>query len=264
MHPILERELQKLGLTEKETRVYLAALELGPQPVQDIARKAGVNRATTYVMIESLTQKGLMTSFERGKKRLFNPEHPDRLLSMIRVRERELQEQEREFSQFLPQLRAISSSSGERPRVRFFEGPEGLRAIREEILATEASEMWAAIEFKELPHVLSPAENDEFERRLAERGVRQYVLCTGTIAPDAVQKHMERYPNFSLRSVPVDRFPFTGEVTVFGNKIFAFSHRGKLIGAVIESEEIAKMLRSVFQLAWEGSQHVGATEPAKK
>ena len=250
MTPIIERELEKLGLSEKEAKVYLAALELGPQPVQDIARKAAVNRATTYVMIEALTKRGLMTSFERGKKRLFNAEAPDRLLSLIRVRERELQEQEREFMQILPQLRAVLAASGERPRVRFFEGAEGLRAIREEILATDAQEMRIAIEFKNISSVLSPEENAEHDRRLAEKGIRGRLLYTG---PHAIETLRREYPHFEFRSVSSDRFPISGELTVFGNKIFVFTERGKLIGVVIEGEELTKTLRAVFDLAWAGA-----------
>lgn len=250
MNPTLERELEKLGLSDKEAKVYLAALELGPHSVQDIARKAGVNRATTYVMIEGLTQRGLMTSFERGKKRLFSAEPPDRLLSIVRVKEQELREREREFSQVLPELRAILAASGERPRVRFFEGPEGLRAIREEILAADAKEMWTALDATGTTQVLNPQENAEFDRRLREKGIHGCQLYVGTRAAEELQR---AHPHWQFRSVSAERCPIAGEITVFGKKIFAFTIRGKLIGAVIESEELASTLRSVFKLAWDGA-----------
>ncbi len=38
----IELELRKLGLTEKEVRVYLAGLELGPSSVQNIAKRAEI------------------------------------------------------------------------------------------------------------------------------------------------------------------------------------------------------------------------------
>jgi len=40
----IELELRKLGLTEKEVRVYLVGLELGPVSVQDIAKVAQIAR----------------------------------------------------------------------------------------------------------------------------------------------------------------------------------------------------------------------------
>ncbi|MFH1098312.1 MAG: helix-turn-helix domain-containing protein [Candidatus Uhrbacteria bacterium] len=248
MNPILERELQKLDLSEKEAQVYLAALELGPQPVQDIARKASVNRATTYVMIESLIKRGLMSSHDRGKKRVFAVEPPDKLLSTIRVQEQALREREREFLQVLPQLRAILATSGERPGVRFYESAEGIRAIREEIVATDANELWAAVDCKPGANQLSTPEHDEYDRRISEKGVKQFVLYTGQVAPEEIREH----PNWKFRRIDEQRFPLQGEVTVFGNKIFAFTYAGKLVGAVIESAELAATLRSIFKLAWEG------------
>ena len=62
------QELTNLGLKDKEASVYLSCLELGPSPVQPIARKAKVVRATTYVILESLMNMGLVTKFKEGKK----------------------------------------------------------------------------------------------------------------------------------------------------------------------------------------------------
>ena len=59
------QDLQQIGLTEKEAKVYLAALELGEKAVQVIAQKAGVNRATTYFILESLIEKGLQRAINK-------------------------------------------------------------------------------------------------------------------------------------------------------------------------------------------------------
>ncbi|MBI2590251.1 TrmB family transcriptional regulator, partial [Candidatus Berkelbacteria bacterium] len=51
------RELEELGFSENEARIYAANLELGPSTVADIARKAGVNRTTGYNILEVLVAK---------------------------------------------------------------------------------------------------------------------------------------------------------------------------------------------------------------
>jgi len=79
----LEKDLQQIGLSEKEAKVYLASLELGPSTAQTIAAKATVNRPTTYVMIESLIKRGLMSSFQKGKKRFFVAGKPTQLLYLL-------------------------------------------------------------------------------------------------------------------------------------------------------------------------------------
>ncbi|MEK9131020.1 MAG: helix-turn-helix domain-containing protein, partial [Patescibacteria group bacterium] len=125
----LSRELMHLGLSEKEAAVYLAALQLGPVPVQDIAKLSKVNRATTYVMIESLKKRGLIGSTQKDKKHIFIAEAPDRLMSLIRLQKKELEEQETEMTKLLPKLNAVFNRSGEKPDVRYFEGLEGLESL---------------------------------------------------------------------------------------------------------------------------------------
>lgn len=127
-------KLQTLGLAEKEAKVYLSSLELGQATVQTIASKAGVNRATTYVIIESLTAKGLVASFEQGKKRYFATTHPSQLLRLIHQRELEINQLKTVLEKdLLPSLLAIHNIAGDKPKVKFFEGKEGIEAMHNEL-----------------------------------------------------------------------------------------------------------------------------------
>ena len=128
----LEFKLKELGLAEKEAKVFLASLELGSSAVQEIAKKAEINRATTYVIIEKLMKKGLMSSVEKGKKTFFQTEDPKRLLKLLEEQEESLKRKEEEFKKYLPELETLFNIAEEKPKVRFFEGKEGLIAIRED------------------------------------------------------------------------------------------------------------------------------------
>ena len=50
----IEKTLEQLGLTSKESRVYLTLLELGPTAIRNIAERAGINRGTTYESLKKL------------------------------------------------------------------------------------------------------------------------------------------------------------------------------------------------------------------
>jgi sugar-specific transcriptional regulator TrmB len=67
----IELELIKLGLTEKEVRVYLVDLELGSKPVKKITKMAKITRPTTYEIIKKLKEKGLFAKPSRIKKTIF-------------------------------------------------------------------------------------------------------------------------------------------------------------------------------------------------
>ena len=125
----LIRQLSHIGLSDKEAAVYIASLEIGPSVVQDIAKKAGVNRATTYVMIEMLAGRGLVSTFVKGKKRFFAAESPDRLASLLRLQKREIEEREKDIENVIPILNAMFNAEGVRPQVRYLEGRDGILSV---------------------------------------------------------------------------------------------------------------------------------------
>lgn len=53
--------LQKIGLQQKESAVYLALLELGTADVSGIAKKAGIKRPTCYLVLDDLKNRGLVS-----------------------------------------------------------------------------------------------------------------------------------------------------------------------------------------------------------
>lgn len=50
----MKEQLEKLGFSPKEADVYLALLELGTAVVSDVAKKANINRSTTYILLDAL------------------------------------------------------------------------------------------------------------------------------------------------------------------------------------------------------------------
>jgi hypothetical protein len=58
--------LISLGLSSKESSLYLALLELGTADVADIARKAGVKRSTAYLLLDGIHEALLRYRKERG------------------------------------------------------------------------------------------------------------------------------------------------------------------------------------------------------
>ena len=101
---LIELELRKLGLTEKEVRIYLAGLELGPTSVQNIAAEARLTRPTTYEIIKKLEQKGLFAETGRKGKRYFTAQSPENILGILRTQKREIEEKEREFIRIISVL----------------------------------------------------------------------------------------------------------------------------------------------------------------
>lgn len=125
--PPIELELRKLGLTEKEVGIYLAGLELGPNSVQNIAQKTGLTRPTTYEIIKKLEEKKLFIEVKKKKKRFFTAQSPERILGILRLQKREIEEKEREFIRIIAALETRYSKEG----VQIFKGKEGFKILEE-------------------------------------------------------------------------------------------------------------------------------------
>jgi len=143
---MINLELRKLGLKEKEVNVYLAALELGFSSVQNIAKKAAISRPTAYEIIKELTGKGLMKEVKKqgttqGERTFFAAESPDNLLGLLRVQKREIEEKEREFVRIISALRAKYNIAGQ-SEIRSFEGKNEIKVLLDDFSQSQTANIY--------------------------------------------------------------------------------------------------------------------------
>lgn len=137
---IFSLELRKLGLKEKEVDVYLSGLELGATTILEIAKKAKTARPTTYEILEILKGKGLFVETKQEKKRYFIAQSPEKILGILRLQKRELEEKEREFIRIIAALDSKYSSKN-RKDIQIFKGEEGLDVLEEQLLFTSSFDL---------------------------------------------------------------------------------------------------------------------------
>src|SRR6266702_4120523 len=141
---MLEQELIAIGLNEKEAKVYLSALELGQSTVQQIAQKAAVNRATAYFIIDALMQRGLVSSFYKGKKQYFIASDPERLIEILEQKKENIEKKKENLKKLLPQLQSLNNKQGDKPLVRYYEGKEGIASMVDEVLKASTGTVYMA------------------------------------------------------------------------------------------------------------------------
>lgn len=240
--------LKKIGLSENEAKVYLALLGLGSSTAQQIAQKAELKRPTTYVQLETLMRRGLIASFEKGVKTFFRAEDPEHLKQVLEKEKEEQKERASTLENILPELGNLYLSAGERPRVRFFEGVEGLKTIQDEFLKSRAKKIKSVVNVDDVVEIF-PTHPEKYAPRRVQKGIESKLIYTsknGDILKES-DAQMLRESKF----IPPEKFPFSGDLAIYLNNVAMSVHRKKPFGVVIESEEIAKSLESVFDLLWE-------------
>lgn len=253
MSDYLETALQKLGLTTKETKVYLAALELGPSPVQNIAQRAGVPRATTYLVLGDLRTKGLITTFTKGKKAFFAAASPEQLNELLSGRAEALREQERTLTRIVPELLARGQFTGtSRPVVHFYEGARAIRGLIRENLRRGPKEILSIFSTDDADRLLqragiTPADTAARRKRAGIQRRAIYTWHTAPPSPGRVQK--------TARYIPFKSFPITTDITVIGNRVVLFPYDEPVRGVAIEDASIASGMRVLFDALWSHLEH---------
>ena len=238
----LTNELEKLNLNQKEAELYLAALELGESNIQQVAKKSGIKRTTAYDIIESLKNKGLISKLIRGKKTIFSATNPHNL-------EEILEQQKHTLKRILPELLTVANALDSKPKIRFFEGQNGITDVYEDTLLYPDQELLAWVTDEALSQFNISFLNEYYLSRRVEKKI-----WTRTIAPDV--EAMRGYKEIDEKSLRKTRlseasiFPIRVEINLYGKNKIGIMSFGEHFGMIIESEKIFETLKSIFEMNW--------------
>lgn len=238
--------LQSVGLDAKQSQLYIAGLQLGTAPASDYAKATGLNRITSYNMLEELVHRGYFTSVRKVRAKWYAPVAPEYVALEARKNAEALE-------RVLPELRSLQGAKYRKPRVRFFEGWEGVRHVYEDSLNAESE----LLNFANSAVVRQfwPKYDSEYVDERVKRGIR----LRGISPDDATGRHVhgeDREKFREIRLVPARDFDFRNEINIYDHKVaicsFDSGLRGDrdMFGVIIESKEVAETQRQIFEMAW--------------
>jgi HTH-type transcriptional regulator, sugar sensing transcriptional regulator len=253
-------ELKEFGLSDKEAKVYLALLELEVATVNEVAKAAEVNRSSTYVVLEGLRKRGLVSVSAGNDPQKYVVAPPDKLLRLAEQRAREQEGIRKRIDEILPDLKSLYKGTKQKPAVRIFEGSEGVMTHMEESLKMKEKLMriYASgraphdfyLEF--LPKYFAAKQ----KAGIVSRGIHPNEQSSWEIA-----KHQPK----TDESVFVDpnRYKFVADFVIYDDTVAYISHQGEH-AITIESPEIAEAMKSAFDLAFEGAKNAQRSGSLKR
>jgi len=233
--------LEKIGLEEKESKVYLALLELGTADVSDIAKKAGIKRPTCYLVLDDLKNKGLVSQVP-AKVNLFTAESPEKLQGEM-YKKMEL------YKRFLPNMLALFNAKKEKPKVQLFEGKEGIKLIYEKIY--KANEVWFFGTTKEAQKY-DPEGLNEFIQRTGRESVVVRDLLTQNPEDLEYANKVKSGKNYQTRFIKSGH-NFLSDNAGFGDNIVFFSFHPQIFAVMITSREISLAIKTLFEFSWQAA-----------
>lgn len=244
MNNNLAFSLKKIGLTDKEVIIYLVLLENGPLSVRELAKISDINRGTSYDVLKSLINKGLVSYFDKTNKRQFNAEDPSRLKEFYHSQVADLEKMNTQLDIIVSQLQARQQLP-HKPVTRFFEGDKGIKSILLDLLET----------MKNAPHknyyVYSSANirnylyksfrNFTFER--IRNGLFVKVIAIGK-GGGSQQLSQRKWLEKSKPGTPTYKI-------IYHNKLALISLMNKkLVGTIIEDPNLYETEKYIFEFLW--------------
>lgn len=239
---------KELNISEKEARVYLANLGLGPSTVQKIAKKAGLPRSSTYLLTEELKEKGLISQTKVGKKTIFTPSPPAKLIQLAEEQKEKGEKAIKELSRLLPQLKALHQKTPTKPSVCFYEGFEGIKTIFEETLEANQILVLCSGYQEPMDQKLFQYLGSYFHQVLAGK-IPTFEIIGGSPDAQDYQKKCSSSIN-KIKLVSHAKGCAHIDKMIFGTKVAIVSFP-YLNGVIIENKAIADYEKVLFGKLWE-------------
>jgi len=239
---IKEKQLELLGLNDKEARLYMSALELGTFSILEVALKSGLKRPTCYVLIEELTRRGLVSMVLTEKKKLYKTESPT---TFIRQAKNNLKYAE----QIVPSLLFVASEDKEKPKMKYYFSQKGIQNMYDELLTTRSKIMYyVGANESRIGAVGEDFLKNWVKRRLAKKIKVKAIRMKENQPLDHLLSESDNLMR-EIRQAPAGIF-IPDTLCVIGNKVAVVFTQKNNFGFIIDSPEFSRTILSLFKVLW--------------
>ena len=236
-----EEVLSTYGLSDKETKVYLALLPLGSVNLQEIARKIELPRTTIYNTLSYLSQKGLVSYIVKEGIHYYEASEPEKIID-------NLDEKRKLIDSVLPELKAIKKDVLKTSDVRIYQGFKGVFAVLSEVFRTK----------EDVDYFGSYTLSKQILAHLPEhfRAIRMEKRISSRIVID--KYHEDIFMDREYKKITKIRFnnslkDFPCMIFIYGKSVALYTVKKELIAITIQNEQVADAMKMVFELYWASS-----------
>ena len=232
----------QLGLSKKESKIFLELISLGASPVSTWAKNSGINRSSMYVILEKFLSKGLVTTFIHKGILHVQAISMAEIPALLFDKEVEVRNKRELFISKLPDLQKLEKTHNIKPKVRFYEGKSRVELMYEEVIKEKS--------FKAFFHPgRVKASMPEYFNKIPEAlkasgGTAQELL----IICDEAEEYMSLYQSkkHQIALLP-QKIAFSSDTIITKQKIYLVGYSASdVVGTEIWNQELAETQSILF------------------
>jgi HTH-type transcriptional regulator, sugar sensing transcriptional regulator len=235
------KELEQLGFTVNEAKTYLHLIKLGPSLAGTIAKKANLDRSSTYNALNSLVNKGIISTAHENKRTTYIPSDPKKIIDYFK-------EKEEIAKRFLPSLKEQFQFQEGKKKIQLFQGRQGIKTVFQDILDScdkdkECLVLGSEGQFKKAFPYYAPV----YRKKKEEKKFKTKMLIREGREKTGRGKYTQyrRVPN-ELAS-PVS-------MSIYDHKLALFIWDDKPEALLIENKKVANTFQNYFHFIWKHAQ----------
>ena len=233
----IEKELQSLGFTPNEVRIYLTLLRLGQSKAGRLSTECNLERTSTYNAIKKLQENGMVSSIREGKIQVYYAAEPEHILDVFKEKQERAQ-------LLIPSLKTMRKWEKQKENIIKFRGYMGIRTVLYDIL-NECNQSNEYLTFGSEGQLSERMPT--FSKIFVAQKDRKKILSRLIMHEQPFGKKMSRYTK--VRYVP--KYVLSPAVTtVYKDKVAIILWTVIPEAIIIDNKDAAESYRSYFEFMW--------------
>ncbi len=237
--------LQEMGFTKTESLVYITLLETGSTKAGILVKKTGLHKATLYLTLQRLIEKGLVHFIIHEKKRYFEATEPQQILTFLK-------QKEILFQNMLPALIKKKNENMEQQEVTVYSGQKGIKTVLDAILndlkgGGEYLDFGVSGLFREK----IGSYWDYWQKQKKKQRIYSKCIFDASLKKTTPSLLKEYYGNARFHNAV---FRSLTDTMIYHNTVVLFLWTAKpLLAIVIKNKENAESYRNQFMFMWKNA-----------
>lgn len=253
---MLKSQLEELGLSDKEAKVYVALAETGRAVATTLCKRTAIPRATLYGVLDSLIEKGVVLKEQTISSSYFVVSNPESFLKIFEKQEEEVKSKKKVAVQVVDLLQGyIKNTHYSIPKVQIFEGKHSIEQMLyrnlplwRESCARDGNK--TVLGYQDSSFVDGYPEWHQYVWSEKYQGER---ICLFSNKIDLKKERSRKVSNREIKTLP-EGIVFSSSIWVYGEYIvMGITNQKPHYVIQMKDAILSANLRAIFELLWKAN-----------
>lgn len=244
--------LEEIGFSTNQAKVYEHLASHGKSTASSISRNTGIQRSLVYIILKELIEQSLITQDNTGKVARFLIADPKHIEILIARRADSLELAKNAYQAMEHTLMQRFSMQSGQPGVRFFSGIDGIRKLYKDINSSFNEEIWI-VRSSIRPDAKFLEEINKQVEYQVKNGVKVKIINSSKDSDLGKNIHLDGTRNTQRGIIAGEAFKNPAQIIIYRDKVAFTTFSDPEFTTVLENQDIATTLRSMYQIIWRQS-----------